>query len=218
MRNIVILGTGGNCVDILETILDINDAATRPLYQCIGFLDDDPARHGESLHGVPVIGGLKQAGSIADALFVNGIGSPRNYWRKPEIIASTGLADDRFVSIVHPSARVSRFASVGVGTVILQNSVINSNARIGRHVVILPLSVVIHDCVIGDYATIAGGVCVSARARIGRASYLGSNSSIIGDVSVGERCLVGMGSVVLKDVADGAVVAGSPARVLRRQS
>jgi acetyltransferase-like isoleucine patch superfamily enzyme len=33
---------------------------------------------------------------------------------------------------------------------------------------------------------------------------------------VGERAIVGAGSVVTKDVPDGAIVAGNPARILRR--
>ena len=215
MQNIVILGTGGNCVDILDTILDINAAARAPRFQCIGFLDDDQDKHGRQVCGVPVIGALKRARSIANALFVNGIGSPRNFWRKPDIIAATGLSDDQFISIIHPSAQVSTFASIGVGTVILQNSVIASNAKVGKHVMVLPLSVVSHDSVIGDYSTIAGGVCLSGNVRAGYACYFGSRCAVKEHLTIGDYVLCGMGSNVLADVPSNAVVAGNPARRLR---
>lgn len=215
MQKIVILGTGGNCVDILDALLDINAAAPEPRFQCIGFLDDDPATHGTHVCGVPVIGELKRARSITDALFVNGIGSPQNFWRKPEIIGTTGLPEDRFVSIIHPSAQVSAFASIGVGTVILQNSVIASNAKIGKHVMILPLSVVSHDSVIRDYSTIAGGVCLSGNVRAGYACYFGSRCAVRENLTVGDYVLCGMGSNVLADVPSNSVVVGNPARRLR---
>jgi len=214
-QKIVILGIGGNCVDILDTLNDINAASARPRFQCIGFLDDDPAAHGKLIGGIPVIGGLKRARSICDALFVNGIGSPATFRQKPEIIASTGLSEARFVSIVHPSAVVSSMATVGVGTVILQNSVIASSAKIGRHVMILPLTVVSHHGVVGDYSTIAGGASISGYVRIGRACYIGSHCAIREQVSIGDCALCGIGSIVLEDVPARAVVAGNPARRLR---
>lgn len=58
---IIILGTGGNCVDILETICDLNDSGPECQYRCIGFLDDDPAKSGTSIHDFPVLGPLVDA-------------------------------------------------------------------------------------------------------------------------------------------------------------
>lgn len=49
-----------------------------------------------------------------------------------------------------------------------------------------------------------------------RGASIGSGVTILCGVSIGERAIVGAGSVVTKDVPDGAVVAGNPARILRR--
>ncbi len=45
---------------------------------------------------------------------------------------------------------------------------------------------------------------------------IGGNAAIPSGVTVGERAIVGAGSVVTSDVPPGAVVAGVPARMLRR--
>jgi sugar O-acyltransferase (sialic acid O-acetyltransferase NeuD family) len=214
-QRVVILGTGGNSVDILDTLQDLNDASGRPMYECVGFLDDDDALWGSPRFGVKVLGPLAAAAELDDCHFVNGIGSPGNYAKKAAIIAKTGVATDRFVTIVHPTASVSRMASLGRGTVVFQHATITSNARVGDHVVILPNSVVSHDVVVGDYTCIAGGVCISGGCRIGAACYLGTNSSVIGGVEIGDGSLVGMGSVVLADVPPGTVVIGNPAKHLR---
>jgi acetyltransferase-like isoleucine patch superfamily enzyme len=50
--------------------------------------------------------------------------------------------------------------------------------------------------------------------RIRRGASIGSNATVIAGVTVGLRALVGAGAVVTKDVADYAVVAGVPARVI----
>jgi len=51
---------------------------------------------------------------------------------------------------------------------------------------------------------------------IGRDAWLGTGAIILPNVSVGEGAVVGAGAVVTRDVAPFTVVAGAPARVLRR--
>jgi sugar O-acyltransferase (sialic acid O-acetyltransferase NeuD family) len=214
-KKIVILGTGGNSVDILDTLNDINDASSRHSYECLGFLDDNEDLWGKRILGVEVLGPLEKARGLDGCLFVNGIGAPTNFWKKEAIIGKTGATLDRFETVIHPSASVSRTATLGRGVVVFQHVVITSNVQIGNHVIILPNTVISHDDVIGDYTCIAGGVCVSGQVTIGRSCYLGTNSTIIGNSEVGDRCLVGMGSSVLRNVPPNSVVVGNPARFLR---
>lgn len=215
-KKIVILGTGGNCLDILDTLGDINDARRENVYECAGFLDDDASKWNTEIFGARVLGGLATAPRYADCWFVNGIGSTKNFWRKHEIIAATKIPQERFETIIHPTASVSRTARLGPGTVIFQNVTVTSNVTIGAHVIILPASVLSHDDVIGDYTCIAGGVCISGNVSVGALCYLGSGATIKDSVQIGAGALVGMGSVVLRDVAENTVVVGNPARELRK--
>jgi UDP-2-acetamido-3-amino-2,3-dideoxy-glucuronate N-acetyltransferase len=50
--------------------------------------------------------------------------------------------------------------------------------------------------------------------RVKRRASIGSNATIMAGVTIGESALVGAGAVVTKDVADFAIVAGVPARVI----
>jgi sugar O-acyltransferase (sialic acid O-acetyltransferase NeuD family) len=215
LKKLVILGTGGNCLDILEAVRSINAAASSRKYECIGFLDDAASRQNTLVLGTPVLGPLEKAPSLGDVYFVNGIGSVRNHLRKAGIIARTGIPNERFETVVHPSAQVSASATLGPGAVVLQNVTIASQAKVGAHAIILPNSVLSHDSVVGDYTCIAGGTCVSGSVFVGHSCYLGSNCSIIENVRIGDNSLVGIGSVVLEDVPEGAVVVGNPARFLR---
>ena len=54
--------------------------------------------------------------------------------------------------------------------------------------------------------------------RICRGASVGSNATILCGVTVGEGAMVGAGSVVTRDVPPYTVVAGNPARVLRKVS
>ncbi len=52
--------------------------------------------------------------------------------------------------------------------------------------------------------------------RIKKGASLGSSVTVLCGVTIGERSIIGAGSVVLKDIPDGVVAAGNPARVLRK--
>ncbi|SDI21400.1 sugar O-acyltransferase, sialic acid O-acetyltransferase NeuD family [Alteribacillus persepolensis] len=215
MKKIIILGATGNCVDILDTIFTINQE--KDTYECVGFLDDDKASWGKEIYGVKVLGPLSSAAKYSETCyFVNGIGSASNFKKKEEIISKTNIPLSRFETIIHPSANVSNMAQIGKGTVILQGVTIAANVKINNHVMVLPNSVVSHDTIIHDYSSITGGVCISGSVTIGKSCYLGTNCSIINNITIGDYSLIGMGSVVLKSVPDNSVMAGSPAKKLKR--
>lgn len=214
MRDLVIVGTGGTSVDILDTVR-ARQAAGHSEFRPVAFLDDDLARIGMTLHGLPVLGPLEQAAALTERWFVNGIGSPASYMRRAHIIARLGVARDRFVTIVHPTASVSSMATLGVGTVIFQHVTVTANARIGDHVVVLPNSIVSHDCRIGDNTSIAGGVCLSGNVTVENGCYLGSNCTVKGGLRIGQGSLVGMGAVIRTDIPPNSVYVGNPARFLR---
>jgi sugar O-acyltransferase (sialic acid O-acetyltransferase NeuD family) len=217
-RKLVILGTGGTSVDILDTVLDLATAGIGAGFECAGFLDDSRLLWGTTVQGVPVLGPLSLARDLPHCVFINGIGSAGNFGRKEQIVAGTGLPAERFVTIIHPTASVSRSARIGRGVAILQHVTVTVNVRIGDHVTILPNSVISHDDSIGDYTSIAGGVCISGNVHVGRSCYLGTGSTLISGIAIGDGSLVGMGSVVLHSVEPDSVVVGNPARLLRRAS
>jgi len=65
----------------------------------------------------------------------------------------------------------------------------------------------------GQLQTEADWLCTPTLIK--RGSSIGSNATILCGVTVGENAIVGAGSVVTHDVPPGAVVAGSPARIIR---
>lgn len=51
---------------------------------------------------------------------------------------------------------------------------------------------------------------------IGNNVSLGANVTIIGNIRIGDNVVVGAGSVVVKDIPDNCIVAGVPAKVIKR--
>ncbi len=124
------------------------------------------------------------------------------------------------------NTRVGTFVEVQKGAKIGANCKISSHTFICEGVTIEDNVFIGHGVTfINDLyprATGAGGVlqteadwkCIRTTVRNG--SSIGSGSTILAGITVGENAIVGAGSVVTHDVPPDTIVAGNPARVLRR--
>ena len=202
-RRLLLFPCNGNsreAVDALDERFDL-----------VGFIDDAPERRRERPCGFPVLGRSALA-EYADACVLAVPGGPRSYLARRAIIEGLGIGSDRMTTIIHPSARVSRYASIGVNVLIMAGVVITSNALVGDHVCILPNTVVHHDSEVGDWTLVGAGVTIAGGTRIGRNCYIGSGSSIINDIEIGDRTLVGLGANVIASAPADVRMAGNPAR------
>jgi acetyltransferase-like isoleucine patch superfamily enzyme len=68
----------------------------------------------------------------------------------------------------------------------------------------------------GSMQTVDDWVCI--KTVIKRGASIGSSATLLCGITVGENAIIGVGSVVTKDVPSNTIVAGNPARVLRRVS
>jgi acetyltransferase-like isoleucine patch superfamily enzyme len=64
--------------------------------------------------------------------------------------------------------------------------------------------------------TEADWVCMATLVK--RGASIGSSATLLGGITVGENAIIGAGSVVTKNVPANAIVAGNPARVIRKIS
>jgi len=212
-RRLAILGTGGSAYDVLDIVGGLN--AQSPTWEVAGFLDDAQAP-GSRYLDLPILGALKDAARFPDCSFINVIGSENSYRRRAEIVHSTGLAAERFATLVHPKASVSPWARLGRGVYVSFGASIGGGVVTGDHVSFSPACVIGHDSVIADCALIAPAAVISGFVRVGGSCYVGAGAMIRQRLQIGDSALVGMGAVVLRDVAPGATVVGNPARLLVR--
>ncbi len=207
---VVIWGAAGHA-KVAADILRLRGA------DVVGFIDDvNPERHGESFFGSAVLGGAEQL----DALLRGGtrlafVGFGNNP-RRLEVARTLESRGFQLVSAMHPAAVVAADVEVGAGTLVAAGAVINPGSRIGNNVIVNTRASIDHDCVVEDGAHIGPGVSVAGHVCIGRCAWLGIGAAIIDKRRVGANSIVGAGAVVIRDVPEGMVVVGVPARVLKR--
>ena len=140
------------------------------------------------------------------------------------------------VRIPHPALVNLYGCSVGDDTRIGTFVEIQKNAAIGARCKISSHTFICEGVVIEDEVFIGHGVMFTndrfpratgpdgvpqteadwtlEATRVKRRASIGSNATILSGLTIGEGALVGAGAVVTRDVADFAIVAGVPARVV----
>ena len=207
-RKLYIFPMGGNGIEAL-------DCLDEDRFEFRGFIDDNKA----GLQGPN--GTLVLTRSIIndepDAVILAVPGSPSGFLKRKDIIASLGIPDERYASVIHPYARIGKNVHVGKNCLIMAGVVLTSNAWIGDHVCILPNTVIHHDVKIEDHTLIGSNVAIAGNTMIGHNCYIGSGTNIINNVKVGAQTLIGLGSNVIRDVPPLSQVAGNPARQINKK-
>ena len=208
MSQVLILGAGGTGRDVADWREELA-AAGRPL-ELLGFLDDDPAKQGMTIAGLPVLGRLSDAARFPEAALIDALGSPGTFRQRAAIMAP--FADGRFRSVIHPLARVSSRALIGPGSLLYPFAFVGPDAVLGRHVTVLPHAGIHHDTHVGDFSILASQATLGGNVWLGRNVYVGMGASVREGVRVGDGAMIGMGAAVTREVVPGAVMIGVPAR------
>jgi sugar O-acyltransferase (sialic acid O-acetyltransferase NeuD family) len=204
MRSLILIGASGLAREVVA-VLEASDA-----YKPVGFLDDDSSTHSSVVAGLPVFGGIDDAGDYADSDFVVCTGRSRR--SLVQRLQRLGIGESRYATVVAPSAVVPANCPVGQGSIVLSGVVLTADVSIGRHAVLMPRVVCTHDDRLGDYVTLCGGVVLGGSVIVGDDAYLGMNSSVRQNVRIAERAVLGMGAALLSDLPADETWAGNPAQ------
>ena len=107
---------------------------------------------------------------------------------------------------------------------LLYNSDIPSSVSIGKGTLFghSGIGVVIHqDAVIGEDCVIGQGITIGGRSKnpivpvIGNKVYIAAGARVLGAIRIGSNVIIAPNAVVISDVADGTIVGGIPAKVLK---
>jgi sugar O-acyltransferase (sialic acid O-acetyltransferase NeuD family) len=210
VRELLLIGAGGFAREAAEAVRAVNSVS--PAWKLLGFLDDSPERQGTTVSGSPVLGPIEMAHDRPDAALIICTGRPDNYISRRQIVERLGFDDDRYATVIHPTASVGSTCRVGPGTVLLGHVDLTVDVTIGRHVAVMPQVILTHDSTVEDFATLAAGVRVGGGCHVADGAYIGQAACLRELTTIGRRAMVGMGSVVASDVPPERLWYGSPAR------
>lgn len=210
MSKLIFLGAGGIAIVAAEI------ARSHGL-EIVGFLDDRAEKVGSLFCGAPVLGGFDMLPALHQSVrqAVIAFGSCQGRIDVAQKTLSYGFS---LPKLIHPSAVVSPHASIAQGAIVMPGAIINSGTRIGSNIIVNTAASIDHECSIGDGVHIGPGAHLSGLVTVGNATWIGIGSIIRESVHIGNNVLVGAGSLVLKNIPDGVVAYGSPAKIVRENS
>ena len=148
----------------------------------------------------------------------------------PDVKLGKGVKIFAFVNLY--GCTIGDGTKVGTFVEIQKNAFIGKNCKISSHTFICEGVTVEDDVFIGHNVTFindmyprstaeGGGLQTEADWKvvptfIRKGAAVGSSATILAGVTVGEGAIVGAGAVVTKDVPPWTIVAGNPAKVLRK--
>jgi acetyltransferase-like isoleucine patch superfamily enzyme len=116
--------------------------------------------------------------------------------------------------VIQKGARIGNRVKVSSHTFICEGVTIEDEVFIGHGVMFINDKYPRSTAATGELQTEADWVCTPT--LIQRRASVGSNATILCGVTVGEGAIVGAGSVVTRDVPAWTVVAGNPAKIIRK--
>lgn len=135
------------------------------------------------------------------------------------------LADlTRYNARIEPGAIIRDLVQIGDGAVIMMGAVINIGATIGEKTMIDMNAVVGGRAIIGRNCHIGAGAVIAGVIEPPSAKpvvidddvVVGANAVVLEGVTVGKGAVVAAGAVVINDVEPFTVVAGIPARFIKK--
>lgn len=193
---LLLVGAGGHARSCIEAIESAGLA--------IKGLIDRADRAGQHVLGHPILGiddDLPHLLKNSDGALI-AVGQIRSPDTRIRLYRQLEQLGARMPVIIARSATVSRYASLGAGSIVLHGAIVNAAASVGANVIVNSRALIEHDATIGDHCHIATGAIVNGGTRVGEGSFIGSGAVIGEGIAIGARCIIGAGNTVLVDCPD----------------
>jgi acetyltransferase-like isoleucine patch superfamily enzyme len=196
VRRLVIIGAGLGATQALDILL--HDEAQ----QAVAVVDDDPARFGEEIEGIPVVGNTDRAlelfagGAFDGALISVGTSVPART-RLRQRCEQAGLP---LANVIDPTVRIGTGVRMGVGNLICANCHFGVGTVVGDNNFISAYNSFDHHSELGSDIATGPGCMTSGLVKIGDRCRFGTGVFIEPHVVIGAGAQIASGAVILGSV------------------
>ena len=206
------------CSAQARVVLDILEQ--NPEYQVVGLLDSYRGATEEVL-GYRVLGSDEDLPAMVDAGICDSVlVAIGDNWVRGRVVERIKrlIPAVRFVSAIHPFSQISKNVVIGEGTVIMPGVVVNTGCRIGEFCILNTSSSLDHDSVMESFSSLAPRAVTGGTVTIGTYTAVAIGAVISHSIRIGKHTVIGAGATVVRDIPEGVVAYGTPAKVIRKRN
>lgn len=202
-EKLIIIGAGGFSKSLIDSI-------NHTEVELIGFIDT----YKQGAHqGYPIIANsVDEIKNPYDYVYFVGIGDPKERYCFFSILKENNFKQ---INVIDSTALISKNVELGEGIYIGKMCIVNADSILEDGVVINTRSLVEHGNHIGICSNISTNVVLNGDVKVGDRTFVGSCTVVNGQITIGSESIIGSGSVVIRNIADRVVVAGSPTHLIR---
>jgi sugar O-acyltransferase (sialic acid O-acetyltransferase NeuD family) len=206
-KKLIIVGAGGHARVVI-------DAAENSGLRINGIIDINYKDQNESVLKYPVLGDFSVLNQFdpKEKVIIVAIGDEHK--RADYFYRIEKLGFD-IATIIHPTATISKHATLGKGVFINTGVIINAKAVIGDNAIINTGAIVDHEVIIGKHSQVGPGAKIGGRVSIGDFTFIGIGACVIDKIKIGNNAVIGAGSVIVKDVESDSTVVGIPGKRIK---
>ena len=210
MDKIAIYGSGDFGQEVYILIDSINKNSVSPIFEFIGFFDDNKeigtiCKYGKVIGGVSDINQIKERINIAIS-----IGSSKSLEKMRKNIDNTNVI---FPNLLNPNNMYfdKESLTLGMGNIILSDSIVSYDVKIGSFNVINTRVNFGHHVEIGDFNVLNPNVQLSGNTKIGNYNSLGLNCAILPHKTIGDYNVIVPGAFITRNFKNYNFLSGNPA-------
>jgi len=209
-KPIILVGGGGHCKSCIEVI------ESTKLFDIIGILDL-PELLDQNILEYKIIGNDNDIENYAKKGFsfcitVGQVGNARLRIKLFNLVLEKGGI---LPVIIAPTSYVSKYATIGIGTIIMHHAFVNAGCIIGVNNIINTKALIEHDCFIGNNVHLSTASKTNGTCNIGDNCMIGSGAILKNNIDICADALIGAGSVVTKNITEAGVYVGNPAHKIK---
>jgi sugar O-acyltransferase (sialic acid O-acetyltransferase NeuD family) len=202
---IVIIGAGGHAASVANVALSAG-------YQIECFIHDK--KGGQQFLGYPVHAAVSALPNPNQFHYAIGVGD--NAIRETLHLNLTRQHKDlHYPVLIHASAVISSFCTIGEGCILMPGSVLGPNSTMERFSFINTSASVDHDCVLHAFSSIAPGSTLGGKVSVGDRAAVSIGAVVKDSIRIGRDAVLGANSYLNTNQPESTVAYGSPAKVVR---
>ncbi|HBG87689.1 MAG TPA: acetyltransferase [Marinilabiliaceae bacterium] len=208
-RGIILVGGGGHCKAVIEVAESCGA-------QISGILDAS-LDSGQQILGYPVLGDDELMSSLVhDHCFLVTVGQIKNADARKLLHKKIKDVKGCLATLVASSAIVSKYATIGEGSVIMHHALVNADAKVGMGCIINSFANIEHDVILGDYCHVSTGAIINGNCFIQNETFIGSQAVIANGLTITSNSIISAGAFVRGNIEQKGIYGGNPAKLLKK--